>query len=340
MDRNILMWKKAIIIIMTAIKKMLPIILLGVVIISAGCIGSSSPPTKPDENQNIPVNPDLKAKIVKISFDREDIIAGEKVSADLSIGNIGTVNITNETVVLKAKVLSLDDFLANLYLNMMSDEQKSMTYTLNFHDEIKPGMIAPVSAIFKTEKEMKGKSLAGTYEVTIKLYVNGQYADTDGLNVRLLPGNPRNIEPVSTPVPTPVPTFTPTPTPTIEITETPEPTPTPTPEPVVVATPTGNEVYSRVKADNFAVRYHQIYAGDAILWDNFDLETSYTYTIVELNGKLANITLPAARKVKYIFNTTGEYKFGLYYGRLKGDPSIQTIKVIANTTTNSTNAGN
>ena len=55
--------------------KMLLIILLIVVIISAGCLGSSSPATKPDDIQNITVNPDLKAKIVDISLDRNDIIA-------------------------------------------------------------------------------------------------------------------------------------------------------------------------------------------------------------------------------------------------------------------------
>lgn len=334
MDRNILMWKKDIIIIMTCINKILPIILLVVVIISAGCLGSSSPPTNHDDTQNIPVNPDLNAKIVKISLDRDDIIAGEKVSANLSIGNIGKVNITNETVILKAKVLSLDDFLANLYLNMMSDEQKSMTYTLNFNDEIKPGMIAPMSAIFRTEKEMKGKSLAGTYEVTIKLYVNGQYADADGLTVRLLPGNPRSIEPASTPVPTQVPTFTPTPTPTVEIIETPEPTPTPTPEPVVVATPTGRKVSTRIVNSRFAELNKQIDAGDKLVWQNYD---ESIYKIVEADGKIGNITVGLLKDATFIFNTTGDYKLGLYFMPMRGEPSYQTIKVRMNTT-NSTNA--
>ncbi len=313
---------------------MLPIVLLIVVIISAGCLSPSSPPTIPDDTQNIPVNPDLKAKIVKVSLDRDDIRAGEKVSADLSIGNIGNLNITNETVILKAKVLSLDDFLANLYLNVMSDEQKSMTYTLNFNDEIKPGAIIPVSAIFKTEKEMKGKSLAGTYEVTIKLYINGQYADADGLKVRLLPGNPRNIEPVTTPVPTPVPTFTPTPTPTVEIIETPEPTPTP--EPVVIATPTGRKVTTRIMNSRFTELNKQIGAGDKLIWQNYD---ESLYTIVEVNGQIGNITVGLLKDATFIFNTTGDYKFGLYYVPMRGEPSYQTIKVRVNTT-NSTNASN
>lgn len=319
---------------MTLINKMLPIVLLVVVIISAGCLGPSSPPTKPDDTQNIPVNPDLKAKIVKISLDRDDIIAGEKVSADLSIGNIGSINITNETVILNAKVLSLDDFLANLYLNVMSDEQKSKTYPVNFDDMIKPGTIAPLSAIFRTEKEMKGKSLAGTYEITIKLYVNGQYADSDKLKVRLLPGTPRNIEPASTPVPTPTPTFTPTPTPTVEITETPQPTPIPTPEPITVSTPTGRKVTTRIMNSRFPELNKQIDAGDKLIWQNYD---ESLYTIVEVNGKIGNISVGLLKDASFIFNTTGDYKFGLYYVPMRVEPSYQTIKVRVNTT-NSTNA--
>jgi hypothetical protein len=315
---------------MTWMDKTLPIILLIVVMISAGCIGSSSSLTKPGDTQNIPLNPDLKAKIINISLDRDDIIAGEKVSADLSIGNIGKADITNETVILKAKVLSLDDFLANLYLNVMNDEQKSVTYTMNLNYEIKPGTIVPVNAIFKTEKEMKGKSLAGTYEVTIKLYINGQYADTDELKIRLLPGNPRIIELSPTPVPTPVPTFTPTPT--VEIKETPEPTPTPTPEPVIVGTPTGQKVTTRIMGRRFVEPTKQINAGDELRWQNYD---EIVYTINEVNSKMGNITLGSLKDAPIIFNTTGDYRFSLYYSLMRGETSYQTIKVRANMTNSS-----
>lgn len=108
-----------------------------------------------------------------------------------------------------------------------------------------------------------------------------------------------------------------------------------TPVPVVIATPTGVIVYTRVRGDSFSVPYHQINAGDMILWDNYDIETSYTYTIVELNGKIGNITLLEAKKASYVFNTTGEYKFALMYPKLRGDPGIQTVSVIADK--NSTN---
>jgi hypothetical protein len=111
-----------------------------------------------------------------------------------------------------------------------------------------------------------------------------------------------------------------------------------TPVPVVIATPSGVIVYSRVRGDSFSVPYHKINAGDMILWDNFDIETSYKYTLVELNGKIGNITLPEAKKASYVFNTTGEYKFALMFPKLRGDPSIQTVSVIADK--NSTNITN
>ena len=217
-----------------------------------------------------------------------------------------------------------------------------MTYTINFNDEIKPKTIAPLSAIFKTEKEMKGKSLAGTYEVTIKLYVNGQYADSDRLNVRLSPGNPRNIEPASTPALTPVSAtpstpitiYTPTSIPSVEIRETSEPTPVPTPEPVIVATPTGRKVTTRIMNSRFAELNKQIDAGDKLIWQNYD---ESLYTIVEMDGKIGNISVGILKDAPYIFNTTGDYKFGLYYVPMRGEPSYQTIKVRVNTT-NSTNA--
>jgi hypothetical protein len=108
------------------------------------------------------------------------------------------------------------------------------------------------------------------------------------------------------------------------------PQPPSPPVPVIIATPTGVIVYTRVKGDRFTEPYYQINAGDMILWDNYDIETSYTYNIVEQNGKIGNITLPEGRKASYVFNTTGEYKFSLMFKKLKGDPSIQTISVIAN----------
>ncbi|MCZ7385592.1 MAG: SUMF1/EgtB/PvdO family nonheme iron enzyme [Candidatus Methanoperedens sp.] len=117
------------------------------------------------------------------------------------------------------------------------------------------------------------------------------------------------------------PKITPTvsPTPTAAITE------TPTPEHAVVATPTGKIVYGRVDYREFSVSNLQIYTGDAISWNNFDEYTSYT--IVEMDQKLPNMTLRPYGRLTYVFNTTGNYRFGLYYPLMKTGPRIQNITV-------------
>ncbi len=52
-------------------------------------------------------NLNLDAAIVKVKFDRDNVIAGEKVLAEFVVGNTGSDKITNETVEIKAKVLTL-----------------------------------------------------------------------------------------------------------------------------------------------------------------------------------------------------------------------------------------
>ncbi|MCX9025248.1 MAG: hypothetical protein OIN85_04040 [Candidatus Methanoperedens sp.] len=274
-------------------------------------------------------DPNLDATVTEIKFDRNDIRAGEKVTAEIMVLNSGTENITDETVEIKAKVTSLDDTLANMYLKTMSDEKKTGTKTIDFDSKenpyylIKPGEKKMLSAVFPTEKERQGRSLAGTYDVTITLSANGQKIEARTFPITLLSGEPR----VFTPTPTPSPTSTPTPAPTPTINVTAAPTPTPTPEPVVVATPTGVSVYSRVKSDMFVYPKLQINAGDKVHWDNME---DTIYTIAEKDRKIANITLRGLGYTDYIFNTTGNYSFGLYYNLMRTAPSIETISVRIN----------
>jgi plastocyanin len=143
--------------------------------------------------------------------------------------------------------------------------------------------------------------------------------------VTLNSGTPREF----TPTPTPPPTPTPVPTLIPSITETlaPTPTPTPTPEPVVIATPTGVVNVTRIMSYNFGEPNKQINAGDALQWNNYDDDA---FTLVEMNQKMANITVRPGGRTTYIFNTTGTYKFGLFYNRMRGDPKIQTIAVKVN----------
>jgi hypothetical protein len=148
---------------------------------------------------------------------------------------------------------------------------------------------------------------------------------------KTVPADVQKSELISTPIPsstlptsilirnvTPIPTIIKIPTP---------PQSSPISEPMVVATPTGRIVITHVAKLKFEVPNLQINAGDAIIWDNFD---GSHYTIVEMDKKIANITLNRGEKVKYIFNTTGNYSFGLYYQFMRIDPSIQKISVGVN----------
>lgn len=115
-------------------------------------------------------------------------------------------------------------------------------------------------------------------------------------------------------------------------TTTPTPTPVSAPEPVVVTTPTGKSVYTRVCVSKFLVLNLQINAGDEVMWDNLD-ET--IYTLVEMDKKIGNITLPDLGRAQYIFNTSGNYRFGLYDKYMK-QKAIQDINVLPPNTSIST----
>lgn len=245
--------------------------------------------------------------------------------------NAGTETITNETVEIKAKVNALDDTLANLYLKTMSDEKKTGTFTMEFDSKenpaylITPGAKKKLSAVFHTEKERQGKSLAGTYDVTVTLYVNGQKIESRTLPITLLSGEPREFTPTPTPTPTSTPalasviTAAPTPTPT--------PTPTHTPTPEIEVTPTGHVVSTRIYNEYFGNPTLKIDAGDTVLWDNWD-ET--VYTLVEKNNKVSNITVGDSKKETSTFNRTGDYTFMLTHSRLRGAPREQNIIVRVN----------
>jgi len=302
--------------------KNLPIILIILIAVAlSGCTGEGTTKGTLIEVQNFDrANTDLDAKIVDIKFDRNDIRAGEIVTPELVIANTGFEKITNETIEIKAKVKTLDDFIANLYLKTMSEEKKTRIIDpIEFKTEIEPGTIKSVSAKFHTIKEMEGRSLAGTYEITMTLSVNGQKVESRVNSITLYSGDVREFTPA------PISGPSPTPTPTPEIIETQTPTPVPTPEQVVVATPTGKSHIVSVKDDKFFPDNLNIEAGDMVLWVNKMLSD---YTIVEMDKKIPEMVLRARNT--YIFNTTGEYRFGLYFKPMRGEPKIQTISVRVN----------
>jgi plastocyanin len=313
--------------------KNLPIIvliLLGVAL--SGCTGSeTSKITSVQVERFDRANLNLDAKIVDVKLEPDDINAGEKITAKLFIANTGSEKITKETIDIKAKVKTLDDFLANMYLKTMSEEKKTRSIDpIEFETEIEPGTVKTVTATFNTVKEMEGRSLAGTFEITITLTVNGQKIEARILPVTLKSGAVREFIHVPTPIPTPTPTPTktpmliPTPVPTPEITEIATPAPTPEPTPFVAAAPTGKVIQTRIKSDRFVESKLQIDAGDEILWANY---VESDYTIEEVDKKIPIINVRFLGRANYTFNTTGIYNFKLYFKPMRGDPSTQTVTV-------------
>ena len=115
----------------------------------------------------------------------------------------------------------------------------------------------------------------------------------------------------------PAETTTPTPTPTPAIV-----TPTPTPTPYVAATPTGKNVTIIVKDDKYYPADITINAGDMVFWSN---KMDSDYTLVEMDKKIPDMVLRVRNS--YIFNTTGNYRIGLYFKPMRGEPTILTINV-------------
>jgi len=301
-------------------------VLILLAIALSGCTGSESPKTTSVEVQRFDrTNQNLDAKIVDNKLEPDDVRAGEKVTAELFIANTGSEKIKNETIDIKAKVKTLDDSLANLYLITMSDEQKTRSINpIEFETDIEPGTVKTVTANFNTIKEMQGKSLAGTYEITITLSVNGQKIEARNFPVTLKSGTPREFMPVLTPspTPTPIPTSTPATVPTTKIAKIATPTPTPKPTLYVAATPTGRNSTIYIKGGWYNQANLDIDAGDMVIFVNKD---DSDYTLVEKDKKIPDMVLRL--RTSYVFNTTGNYRIGLYFKPMRGEPRILAINV-------------
>ncbi len=304
------------------------IILILLAVALSGCVGSSSEDelrvgTQTFERTNL----DLDAKIVDLQLVPEDVSAGEDVSADLVIANTGKEIIINETIYIKVKIKTLDDFFANLALKAVSDGMKTKEYTMDFEEKINPGMNKPISSVFHTVKEMKGKNLAGKYSVMVILSVNGQKVDSKVIQFTLNSGKSKkpnstqsNATPTVTVTSAPTSTFTPVST----IISTPAPTTEPSPE-AVTAKPSGIIRVTRIMGYRFGEPSVAIDAGDTLQWYNLDDDTM---NLVEVNGKMDNISVSNRKNI--IFNTTGKYTFKMYYPRMHVEPPVQVINVILN----------
>jgi plastocyanin len=319
--------KETIINICDSMKRLISIILVLVIVALSGCTGQDV--SSEIEGQTFDhANLNLDGKMMDIELSPNDARAGENITAKLVVGNTGTENISSETIEIQAKAKSLDDVLANLALKFMSEEKKTMTFTMEYNEEIKPGMIKPLSRVFSTPREMKNRSLAGKYDITVILSVNGQKVEARSIKLKLGSGKPRDGS--DTPANTPSVTVTATQTPTVTVTSVPKLTPTSTPTPVptpeeVTVEPTGKMVVTRITGYKFGEPVLSIDAGDRLQWFNLDDDTM---TLVEMDGKIPNQTI--YNRQYYNFTTTGEYRFKMFYPKMRVDPPVQVITVKLN----------
>jgi len=306
-------------------KRLISIILVLIIVALSGCTGQDV--SSETEGQTFDrANLNLDGKMMDIKLSPNDARAGENITAKLVVGNTGTENIISETIEIQAKAMSLDDFFANLALKFMSEEKKTMTFTTEFTEEIKPGMIKPLSRVFSTPREMKNRSLAGIYDITVILSVNGQKVEARSIKLKLGSGKPRETSNTVESASTSEVTGTPTPIVAITAAITPTPTPNPvhTPEAVTVE-PTGNIIVTRIMGWKFAEPSLTINAGDTLQWNNLDDDTM---NLIEVDGKIANQSVYSRRN--YNFTTTGTYRFQMFYPKIRGAPPEQIITVKLN----------
>jgi len=101
-----------------------------------------------------------------------------------------------------------------------------------------------------------------------------------------------------------------------------------TPLPEVVATPTGNIIYTKVITSKFGQPDLKINAGDEVVWLT---EAPFGYKIVEIDKKIGDINVLKDWKARFVFNKSGNYRFRLFINHsytYEATPSIQNIKVL------------
>jgi plastocyanin len=319
--------KETIINICDAMKRLISIILVLMIAALSGCTDQNVF-SETEGHTFDRANPDLDGKIMDIDLSPNDARAGENITAKLVVGNTGTVTITSETIEIQAKAESLDDFLANLALKVMSEEKKTMTFKMEYNEEIKPGMIKPLTRVFSTPGEMKNRSLAGVYDITVILSVNGQKVESKQITLKLGSSKPAETSNTQEPGFTPAVTETATPAPIVAAASTPTVTSIPTPvltSEEVTVEPTGKMVVTRITGYKFGDPTLSIDAGDRLQWFNLDDDTM---TLVEMGGKIPNQTVYSRQY--YNFTTTGEYRFKMFYPKMRVEPSVQIITVKLN----------
>ena len=144
-----------------------------------GGTGTTQPSTHtPDPNRP-------KGQIESVILGKDKYNAGDTVNAEMKVKNTGEVDMTSEKIIITVKCVKLESFGGNMVLKGLSDEEKTEIYTLSFSGVISPGESKTLSAKFDTPEEMSGVSLAGEYDLTLTLKVDGYSLDQEKMNLVL-----------------------------------------------------------------------------------------------------------------------------------------------------------
>ncbi len=287
--------KETIIIIGDAMKRLISIVIVFMIVALSGCTDQEVS-TQPEGQTFERANLNLDGKMMSIELTPTDARAGENITAKLVVGNTGTENVISETIEIQAKARSLNDFFANLALTAMSDEKKTMTFTTEFTEEIKPGMIKTLTRVFPTPRELKGRNLAGNYDITVILSVNGQKVESKTVKLKLGSGVPRDIyntqEPASTAASTVAITATATPAITSVVTTAPIETPTPVPTPEVVTVDSYIFNWEEVPGNDNTKLTEYLKKGFDLDWiDNAKIEKSVDSKMINLTSDKKYVSL-------------------------------------------------
>jgi len=147
------------------------VITLTIVCYAFGCIGGD----KPSEQE--PTTPWVPPERPYVeSIDTAQLRLGVPSDATITIFNNGSEIVTKEKIIMTATLVKLDDWKISPFLGTISDEDKTETFPLEFDERIESGESCTLCAEFNlpAKVEMKGRkvSIAGTYNVVIKVYAN------------------------------------------------------------------------------------------------------------------------------------------------------------------------
>ncbi|MHC1624651.1 MAG: hypothetical protein ACXQS2_01430 [Methermicoccaceae archaeon] len=157
-------------------RTLIVIVAIALLITGSGVLGmlmmERDVPAPSNQSSPSPAFPGLSAKILEVELGSDRYAAGDIVNASMLVKNDGNVTIVGVKVGVTIYVMELHSKGSNLLLKTMGDEERSRYYVVSYDTKIEPNEQKILKASVRTVKEIKGIDLAGTYRVTVTLFVS------------------------------------------------------------------------------------------------------------------------------------------------------------------------